>query len=72
MYFELFRTREDGTAALGAYENAQVFSNGKVDLFSPIVPSFYQRNEIEEYYAKNFGHLSNKKIRDEFIPYWVN
>ena len=71
MYLELFRTREDGTAALGAYENAQVFCNGKVDLFSPIVPGFYQRNEIEEYYSKHFGHLSNKKINDEFIPYWV-
>lgn len=71
MYLELFRTREDGTAALGAYENVQVFCNGKVDLLSPVVPNFYQRNEIEEYYSIHFGHLSNKKIHDEFIPYWV-
>ena len=71
MYLELFRTKEDGTAALGAYENVQVFCNGKVELLSPIVSNFYQRNEIEEYYSIHFGHLSNKKIHDEFIPYWV-
>lgn len=71
-YLELFRTTDDGKPAAGAYENAQVFKNGKVNLYSSVVPCSYCKKEVEEYFVSHYSHLSNKKIRDEFIPYMVS
>lgn len=71
-YLELFRTTAEGEASDGAYENVQLLRNGKVELHTDVIPCTYHRNEVEEYYARHYSHLSNKKIHDEFVPYWVS
>ena len=71
-YLKLFRTKNDGSAGEGAYLNAHVFRNGKVNLFSEVVPCFYCKKEVEDIYEKCFSHLTNRKDKEVFIPYLIS
>lgn len=71
-YLKLFRTRNDGSADEGAYTNAQVFRNGRVNLFSEVVPCFYCKKDIEVIYAQCFSNLTNKKDKEVFVPYLIS
>ena len=71
-YLSLFRTKKDGSAGEGAYMNAHVFSNGRINLFSDVVPCFYCKKDVEDIYAKCFSNLTNKKDKEVLVPFLIS
>lgn len=70
-YLKLFRTKEDGSADAGAYIDAQVFRNGKINLLSDVAPCIYRKEDVECIYTDRFSSLSNKKDKEVFVPYLI-
>ena len=71
-YLKLFRTSRDGKPELGAYENAQVFRNGKINLLSEVVPCAYNGDDVIRIFNESYSHLSNKKDNNVFEPYLLD
>ncbi len=66
-YLKLFNAKKDKT---GAYVNTQIFSSEH--LSSETVPYTFRKEQVEEIFAGNFGHLSNKKEDDMLAPFWID
>ncbi len=65
-FMKLFRVKNGGReAGKGAYENIQFLVNGKALPISPVVPCTIHKEEIDNYYLKNFSQLTNKKMDPE-------
>jgi len=71
-YLRLFRTKANGEADLGAYENVQLLKSDKVELLSPIIPCIYHKDDVENIYLKKYSHLTNRKTDVSFVPYYLN
>ena len=67
-YLKLFRTMENGRpVGPNAYENVQLLSAKKIKLLSPLVPCRFHKDDVEAFYAKYCGMLSNRKEEGNFL-----